>query len=109
MRVADVVFGSCFYARPHRSLYFHHYLANRLTALLFNVVFNQTITDVETCYKMMTSRVAHSLGLTANDIGTEVEMCVEIARQRNLRIYELGISYFGRKFCARMVRPSYLS
>ena len=97
-RVADVVIGSRFYGRPHRSLYFHHYIANRLIAWLFNVLFNQTLTDVETCYKMMTSRVAQSLRLTANDFGIEVEMCAEMVRQRNLRIYELGISYFGRTY-----------
>ncbi len=97
-KVADVVFGSRFYGRPHRSLYFHHYLANRLISLLFNVVFNQTLTDIETCYKMMTSDVARSMRLTANDFGIEVEMSAEIARQRNLRIYELGINYFGRTY-----------
>jgi glycosyltransferase involved in cell wall biosynthesis len=97
-KVADVVFGSRFYGRPHRSLYFHHYLANRLISILFNLIFNQTLTDIETCYKMMTSRVARSLRLTANDFGIEVEMSAEVARQRNLRIYELGISYFGRTY-----------
>jgi glycosyltransferase involved in cell wall biosynthesis len=97
-KVADVVFGSRFYGRPHRSLYFHHYLGNRLISFLFNVVFNQTLTDIEVCYKMMTSRVARSLRLTANDFGIEVEISAEIARQRNLRIYELGISYFGRSY-----------
>jgi glycosyltransferase involved in cell wall biosynthesis len=97
-KVADVVFGSRFYGRPHRSLYFHHYFANRLISLLFNIVFNQTLTDIETCYKMMTREVARSLRLTANDFGIEVEMSAEIARQRNLRIYELGISYYGRTY-----------
>jgi glycosyltransferase involved in cell wall biosynthesis len=97
-KVADVVFGSRFYGRPHRSLYFHHYLANRLISFLFNVVFNQTLTDIETCYKMMTREVARSLRLTANDFGIEVEMSAEIARQRKLRIYELGISYYGRTY-----------
>ena len=97
-KAADVVFGSRFYGRPHRSLYFHHYLANRLISLLFNVVFNQTLTDIETCYKMMTREVARSLRLTANDFGIEVEMSAEIARQRNLRIYELGITYYGRTY-----------
>lgn len=95
-KVADVVFGSRFYGRPHRSLYFHHYLANRLISLLFSLVFNQTLTDIETCYKMMTRQVARSLRLSANDFGIEVEMSAQIARQRNLRIYELGISYYGR-------------
>jgi glycosyltransferase involved in cell wall biosynthesis len=85
-KVADVVFGSRFYGRPHRSLYFHHYLGNRLISLLFNLVFNQTLTDIESCYKMMTSTVARSLHLTANDFGIEVELSAQIARQRNLRI-----------------------
>jgi glycosyltransferase involved in cell wall biosynthesis len=97
-KVADVVFGSRFYGRPHRSLYFHHYFANRLISLLFNIVFNQTLTDIETCYKMMTREVARSLRLTANDFGIEVEMSAEIARQRTVRIYELGISYYGRTY-----------
>jgi glycosyltransferase involved in cell wall biosynthesis len=97
-KVADVVFGSRFYGRPHRSLYYHHYLGNRLISLLFNIVFNQTLTDIEACYKMMTCRVARSLRLTADDFGIEVEMSAEIARQRTLRIYELGISYFGRTY-----------
>jgi glycosyltransferase involved in cell wall biosynthesis len=97
-KVADVVFGSRFYGRPHRSLYFHHYLANRLISALFNIVFNQTLTDIETCYKMMTRQVARSLRLSANDFGIEVEISAEIARQRKLRIYELGISYYGRTY-----------
>lgn len=97
-KVANVVYGSRFYGRPHRSLYFHHYLANRLISVLFNLVFNQTLTDIETCYKMMTGEVARSLRLTANDFGIEVEMSAEIARQRTLRIYELGISYYGRTY-----------
>jgi len=97
-QVADVVFGSRFYGRPHRSLYYHHYLANRLISFLFNILFNQTLTDIETCYKMMTGQVARSLRLTANDFGIEVELSAEIARQRKLRIYELGISYYGRTY-----------
>ena len=97
-KVADVVFGSRFHGRPRRSLYFHHYLGNRLISCLFSLVFNQTVTDLESCYKMMTSRVARSLRLTANDFGIEVEICAEIARQRHLRIYEIGISYFGRTY-----------
>jgi glycosyltransferase involved in cell wall biosynthesis len=97
-KVADVVFGSRFYGRPHRSLYFHHYLGNRLISFLFNLVFNQTLTDIESCYKMMTSGVARSLHLTANDFGIEIEMSAQIARQRKLRIYELGIRYFGRTY-----------
>ena len=73
-------------------------MGNRLISILFNLLFNQTLTDIESCYKMMTIRVARSLRLTANDFGIEVEMSAESARQRNLRIYELGISYFGRTY-----------
>lgn len=97
-KVADVVYGSRFYGRPHRSLYFHHYIANRLISLLFNILYNQTLTDIEACYKMMTREVARSLRLSANDFGIEIEITANIARNRNLRIYELGISYYGRTY-----------
>jgi glycosyltransferase involved in cell wall biosynthesis len=97
-KVADVVYGSRFYGSPHRSLFYHHFLANQLISLLFNVLYNQTLTDVETCYKMMTRDVLRSLRLSANDFGIEVEISAKIARQRHLRIYELGISYFGRTY-----------
>lgn len=97
-KVADVVYGSRFYGRPHRSLYYHHYLGNRLISRLFNILFNQTLTDIECCYKMMTRQVMQSLRLTTNDFGVEVEISAQIAKQRGLRIYELGISYYGRTY-----------
>jgi glycosyltransferase involved in cell wall biosynthesis len=97
-KVADVVYGSRFYGRPHRTLYYHHYLANRTISTVFNVLFNQTLTDIETCYKMMSSEVMRSLRLTARDFGVEIEISAQIARQRQLRIYELGISYYGRTY-----------
>lgn len=97
-RVADVVYGSRFYGRPHRSLYFHHYMANRLISVLFNLLYNQTLTDIEVGYKMMTAQVARSLRLTASDFGIEVEISAEIARQRGIRIYETGIAYYGRTY-----------
>jgi glycosyltransferase involved in cell wall biosynthesis len=96
--VADVVYGSRFHGRAHRSLYFHHYLANRLISLLFNALYNQTLSDIETCYKMMTAKVTRSLSLSVNDFGVEVEISANIARQRKMRIYELGISYYGRSY-----------
>ena len=97
-KVADVVFGSRFYGRPHRSLFYYHYLGNRLISTLFNVCFNQTLTDIESCYKMMTADVLRSLRLTANDFGIEIEIGAQIARQHRLRIYELGINYYGRTY-----------
>jgi glycosyltransferase involved in cell wall biosynthesis len=96
--VADVVFGSRFHGRAHRSLAYHHYFANRLISGLFCVLYNQTLTDIEVCYKMMTAPVARSLRLTADDFGIEVEISAEIARRRRLRIYEVGIAYYGRSY-----------
>jgi glycosyltransferase involved in cell wall biosynthesis len=97
-KVADVVYGSRFQGRAHRSLYFHHYLANRLISFLFCALYNQTLSDIETCCKMMTAEVVRSLRLTADDFGVEVEISANIARQRKLRIYELGITYHGRSY-----------
>ena len=56
-KIADVVFGSRFYGRPHRSLYFHHYLGNRFISLLFNILYDQMLSDIEVCYKMFTREV----------------------------------------------------
>src|SRR5450432_1070429 len=70
-KVADVVYGSRFYGKSHRSLYFHHYMANRVISIIFNVLCNQTLTDIETCYKMFTREVLNSLNITSNDFGIE--------------------------------------
>jgi glycosyltransferase involved in cell wall biosynthesis len=97
-RVADVVYGSRFYGRPHRALYFHHYLANRLISFLFNALYNQTLTDIEVCYKMFTREVLQSLRITADDFGFEVQFSAQVALARRWRIYELGIAYYGRTY-----------
>lgn len=97
-QVADVVYGSRFYGRPHRALYFHHYMANRLISLIFNTLYNQTLTDIEVCYKMFTREVLQSLRITANDFGFEVQFSAQVALARKWRIYEMGISYFGRTY-----------
>lgn len=97
-RVADVVYGSRFYGRPHRALYFHHYLANRLISFLFNAMYDQTLTDIEVCYKMFTREVLDTLRITANDFGFEVQFSAQVARARRWRIYEMGISYYGRTY-----------
>jgi len=96
--VADVVYGSRFHGRPHRSLFYHHYLGNRLISVLFNVLYDQTLSDVEVCYKMMSRAALESLDLTADDFGFEIEISAQLARQRRWRIYEVGISYFGRTY-----------
>ena len=97
-KVADVVYGSRFYGKPHRSLYFHHYIANRLISLTFNILCNQTLTDVETCYKMFTREVLKTLNLTANDFGIEIQISAQIALEARWRIYETGIHYYGRTY-----------
>lgn len=97
-KVADVVYGSRFYGKPHRSLYFHHYIANRLISLIFNILCNQTLTDIETCYKMFTRQVRNSLRLTANDFGIEIQISTQIALEPRWRIYETGIHYYGRTY-----------
>ena len=97
-RVADVVYGSRFYGRPHRSLYFHHYLGNRVISLLFNLLYNQTLTDIEVCYKMFTREVKDSMRITCNDFGFEVQISAQISLARKWRIYEVGIQFFARTY-----------
>jgi glycosyltransferase involved in cell wall biosynthesis len=97
-KVADVVYGSRFYGRPHRSLYYHHYLGNRLLSFLFNVLYDQMLSDIEVCYKMFTSEVLKSLTLTSDKFGFEIEISAQIARAKRWRIYEVGISYYGRTY-----------
>ena len=96
--VADVVYGSRFYGNPHRSLYYHHYLGNRIISILFNILYNQTLTDIEVCYKMFTREVLQTLNVTSNDFGIEVQISAQIALNRNWRIYETGIRYYGRTY-----------
>jgi len=95
---ADVVYGSRFYGYPHRSLYFHHYAGNRLISRVFNVLYDQTLSDVEVGYKMMRREVLESLRLSKDDFGVELEISAQIALARRWRIYELGVHYFGRTY-----------
>ena len=97
-KVADVVYGSRFYGEPHRSLYFHHYLGNRLISFLFNLLYDQMLSDIEVCYKMFTKEVLKELRLTSDGFGVEIEITAQIARARRWRIYEVGISYYGRTY-----------
>ncbi len=96
--VADVVYGSRFYGRPHRSLYLYHYLGNRTISALFNLLFDQTLSDLETCYKMFRREVIADARFTCDDFGIEVEMSAAFARPRRWRIYECGIRYYGRTY-----------
>jgi len=95
---ADVVYGSRFYGEPHRTLFFHHYLGNRLISTLVNLLCDTTLSDVETCYKMFRREVLDSITLTCDDFGFEVEFTVKVAKQKRWRIYEVGICYYGRTY-----------
>jgi glycosyltransferase involved in cell wall biosynthesis len=97
-KVADVVYGSRFFGRPHRSLYYHHYIGNRIISIFFNILYNQMLSDVEVCYKMFRREVLQELHLSADDFGVEIEISAQIALARRWRIYEVGISYFGRTY-----------
>ena len=95
----DVVYGSRFYGEPHRVLYFHHLLGNKVISNLINVLCNTTLSDIEVCYKMFRREVIEEIDLTCNDFGFEVEFTVKVTLSpRRWRIYETGISYYGRTY-----------
>jgi glycosyltransferase involved in cell wall biosynthesis len=95
---ADVVYGSRFLgAAPHRVLYFWHSVGNRLLTLLSNCLTNINLTDMETCYKVFRREVIQSIPIEENRFGFEPEITVKVAK-RHLRIYEVGISYWGRTY-----------
>jgi glycosyltransferase involved in cell wall biosynthesis len=96
--VADVVYGSRFYGRPHRSLYFYHYLGNRTISVLFNVLFDQMLSDLETCYKMFRRSVIEDATFISDGFGIEVELSAAFARPKRWRIYECAINYYGRTY-----------
>ncbi len=95
---ADVVYGSRFLgAGPHRVLYFWHSVGNWLLTLISNMITNLNMTDMETCYKIFRREVIQSIPLQEDRFGFEPEITVKIAK-RQLRVYEIGISYWGRTY-----------
>ncbi len=95
---ADVVYGSRFLgAGPHRVLYFWHSVGNSLLTLLSNCLTNINLSDMETCYKVFRREVIQSIPIEENRFGFEPEITVKVAKRR-LRIYEVGISYWGRTY-----------
>lgn len=95
---ADVVYGSRFLGgRPHRVLYFWHSVGNSLLTLLSNALTNVNLTDMETCYKAFRREVIQAIPIEENRFGFEPEITVKVAKRR-LRIYEIGISYWGRTY-----------
>lgn len=95
---ADVVFGSRFQGgRPHRVVYYWHMIGNRFLTTLSNMFTNINLTDMETCYKAFRREIIQSIRIRENRFGFEPEITAKVAKI-NCRIYEVGISYYGRTY-----------
>lgn len=96
---ADVVYGSRFIGEPHRVLYWYHTLGNKFLTALSNCFTNLNLTDMEVCYKVFRRDVLQRIDLRCNRFGFEPEITAKIAKIRpRLRIYEVGVSYYGRSY-----------
>jgi glycosyltransferase involved in cell wall biosynthesis len=96
---ADVVYGSRFMGgKPHRILFFWHSIGNRWLTQLSNMFTDLNLTDMETCYKMFRADILKGLSLREQRFGFEPEVTAKIARIKGIRIYEVGISYYGRTY-----------
>ncbi len=96
---ADVVYGSRFMGgNPHRILFFWHSIGNRLLTFFSNMFTNLNLTDMETCYKMFRADILKGLNLREKKFGFEPEVTAKISRIPGIRIYEIGISYYGRHY-----------
>ncbi|MEZ4999794.1 MAG: glycosyltransferase family 2 protein [Bacteroidales bacterium] len=96
---ADVVYGSRFMgSKPHRILFYWHSIGNRFLTSLSNMFTNLNLSDMETCYKLFRSDIIKSLWLVEKRFGFEPEVTAKISRIPGIRIYEVGISYYGRTY-----------
>ena len=96
---ADVVYGSRFMGgNPHRILFFWHSIGNKFLTLLSNMYTNLNLTDMETCYKLMKTEIVQGLNLKERRFGFEPELTAKLSRVPGIRVYEVGISYYGRTY-----------
>lgn len=96
---ADVVYGSRFVSgKPHRILFFWHTIGNRFLTLFSNMFSNLNLTDMETCYKLFRSEIIKSIKLNEKRFGFEPEVTMKLSRVKGVRMYEVGISYYGRTY-----------
>jgi glycosyltransferase involved in cell wall biosynthesis len=96
---ADVVYGSRFMGgNPHRILFFWHSIGNKMLTMMSNMLTNLNLTDMETCYKLCRREVIQSLDLKEKRFGFEPEVTAKLSRIPKARIYEVGISYYGRTY-----------
>ena len=99
MGYADVVYGSRFMGgNPHRVLFFWHSIGNKFLTFLTNMVSNLNLTDMETCFKLFNTKIIQSVQLKEKRFGFEPEVTIKISRITGIRIYEVGISYYGRTY-----------
>lgn len=96
---ADIVYGSRFLGgSAHRILFFWHSLGNKFLTFLSNLFTNLNLTDMETCYKLFRTDLVKNLKLKEKRFGFEPEITAKISKLKDIRIYEVGISYYGRQF-----------
>jgi len=96
---ADVVYGSRFMGgKPHRILFFWHSIGNKMLTFMSNALTNLNLTDMETCYKLFRADIVKGLTLKENRFGFEPEVTAKVSRVKDVRIYEVGISYYGRTY-----------
>jgi hypothetical protein len=96
---ADVVYGSRFMGgNAHRIIFFWHTIGNKFLTFLSNMFTNLNLTDMETCYKLFNSQIVKSIKLKEKRFGFEPEVTAKISKVPNIRIYEVGISYYGRTY-----------
>lgn len=96
---ADVVYGSRFMgSKPHRILFFWHTIGNKFLTFLSNMFTNLNLTDMETCYKMFKTDIVQGISLKEHRFGFEPEVTAKISKIKGIRIYEVGISYYGRTY-----------
>lgn len=96
---ADVVYGSRFIGgKPHRVLFFWHSIGNRILTVFSNMFTNLNLTDMETCYKLFKAEIIKPIKLNEARFGFEPEVTAKVARVKDVRIYEVGISYYGRTY-----------
>jgi glycosyltransferase involved in cell wall biosynthesis len=96
---ADVVYGSRFMGgKPHRVLFFWHTIGNKFLTMLSNIFTNLNLTDMETCYKLFNTKMVQGLDLKEKRFGFEPEVTAKISALTKVRIYEVGISYYGRTY-----------
>lgn len=97
--VADVVYGSRFIGgNPHRILFFWHSIGNKFLTMISNMFSNLNLTDMETCYKLFRADILKSIVLKEQKFGFEPEVTAKVAKIPGIRIYEVGISYYGRTY-----------